>query len=122
MEWKGGEKANCHATALHHSNEPITVFLHPIKSVASFATFMTLGRQHTTVPFSINLSIPSTCLSVSSIPASFFCYSVSIITSVTSLPLVQHQDNGNKHKSISYGNRFLNHTPKQSLRRKVMCE
>lgn len=94
MEWKGGEKANCHATALHHSNEPITVFLHPIKSVASFATFMTLGRQHTTVPFSINLSIPSTCLSVfSSRSCLFFSVPSQLRFSATlspSSPLLHH--------------------------------
>ena len=59
----GGEKANCRGNVLHHSNEPITTFLHPIKSLAPFTTSMTLRRQHTssfssmTVCFSLYLHV-----------------------------------------------------------------
>lgn len=42
-----GEKANCCGNVLHHSNEPITTFLHPIKPLAPLTTFMTPRGQRT---------------------------------------------------------------------------
>lgn len=50
-----GEKANFRGNVLHHSNEPITTFLHPIKSLAPFPTFMTLRGQHTSSFATVNL-------------------------------------------------------------------
>lgn len=59
----GVEKANCCSNVLHHSNEPITTFLHPIKRLAPLATFMTLGGQNTSSLSSATQVSPSICMS-----------------------------------------------------------
>lgn len=82
----GGEKANCRGNVLHHSNEPITTFLHSIKSLAPFSTFMTLRGQHTSSFSTVNLGFSlSICLSIQPLLA----LSASSLSLISALLLVQ---------------------------------